>query len=251
MDASEQRIDLLRALDPASYMAGSGLEPDPWQVDFLRSEQDALLNCTRQGGKSTVTAALAAHTATYSEKSLTLLVSPSLRQSGELFRKVKGIYRGGQYRQDVKNESALQLELASGSRVVSLPGKPDTILGYSAVDLLVIDEASRVPDELYYAVRPMLAVSGGRLVALSTPFGKRGWFFREWTEGGDKWLRFRVTADDCPRITQKFLDGERASMGDWWFRQEYYCEFVQALDSVFSHDHVMGAVTDEVEPLFS
>jgi hypothetical protein len=45
--------------------------------------------------------------------------------------------------------------------------------------MLVIDEASRVDDTLYLAVRPLLAVSGGRLVALSTPFGKRGWFHDE------------------------------------------------------------------------
>ena len=66
-------------------------------------------------------------------------------------------------------ESALRLELANGSRVVSLPGDEKNIRGYSGVTLLVIDEAARVADELYYAVRPMLAVSQGRLVALSTP----------------------------------------------------------------------------------
>ncbi len=43
---------------------------------------------------------------------------------------------------------------------------------------LKIDEAARVSDELYRAVRPMLATSGGRIVLLSTPFGKRGFFFR-------------------------------------------------------------------------
>jgi hypothetical protein len=34
--------------------------------------------------------------------------------------------------------------------------------GFSAVWLPLVDEASRVSDELYLAVRPMLAVSGGR-----------------------------------------------------------------------------------------
>jgi hypothetical protein len=73
------------------------------------------------------------------------------------------------------------LELGSGSRIVSLPGTEGTIRGYSAVSLLIGDEAARVSDALYYAVRPMLAVSQGRLLALSTPFGKRGWFCEEWT----------------------------------------------------------------------
>ena len=72
-----------------------------------------------------------------------------------------------------------RLEFANGSRVLSLPGTERTVRGFSEVSLLVIDEAARVDDGLYYAVRPMLAVSGGRLVALSTPYGKRGWFHDE------------------------------------------------------------------------
>ena len=63
--------------------------------------------------------------------------------------------------------------MANGSRLVALPGREETIRSYSGVRLLILDEASRVPDDLYRAVRPMLAVSHGRLVALSTPFGQR------------------------------------------------------------------------------
>jgi hypothetical protein len=37
----------------------------------------------------------------------------------------------------------------------------DTIRGFSAVSMLVIDEASRVSDEMYEALRPMLAVGDG------------------------------------------------------------------------------------------
>ena len=82
-------------------------------------------------------------------------------------------------------ESALRLELANGSRVVSLPGDEGTVRGFSGVSLLVIDEASRVPDDLYRSVRPMLAVSQGRLVCLSTPFGQRGFFYEYWRAGAE------------------------------------------------------------------
>ncbi|MDQ3175559.1 MAG: hypothetical protein M3Q91_17935, partial [Acidobacteriota bacterium] len=87
----------------------------------------------------------------------------------------------------VASESALELEFSNSSRIVALPGKESTIRGFSGVSLLIVDEASRVPDELYQAVRPMLAVSGGDIVLLSTPFGKRGFFHHEWTEGGADW----------------------------------------------------------------
>src|SRR4029434_3443645 len=97
-------------------------------------------------------------------------------------------------------ESALRLELANGSRIISLPGDEGTIRGFSGVAMLIIDEAALVADSLYYSVRPMLAVSRGRLVALSTPFGKRGWFHDEW-HGAGAWQRLKVTAQDCPRIS--------------------------------------------------
>ncbi len=243
--------DLAIALDPALMMTRAGLPPDPWQADLLRSQaKQALLLCTRQAGKSTVTAALALHEAMYHAPSLVLLLSPSLRQSGELFRKVADYYRLFSGAAPADSETVLRLELTNGSRIISLPGKESTIRGYSGVSLLIVDEASRVSDDLYFSVRPMLAVSGGRLIGLSTPFGKRGWFFETWENGGSNWRRTQVTAYDCPRISREFLDEERAAMGSWWYRQEYECEFVDTVDSVFTYDEVQSAVDDGIQSLF-
>ena len=113
----------------------------------------------------------------------------------------------------------------------------------------MVDEASRVSNELYFSVRPMLAVSGGRLICLSTPFGKRGFFFEEWENGGG-WERIRITANDCPRIPKSFLEEERQALGTYWFQQEYFCEFMQTVDQVFDYDLIATALSDEVEPLF-
>jgi hypothetical protein len=167
-----------------------------------------------------------------------------------LFRKVTAFYGLVADASPAEAESALRLELANGSRIVSLPGKEETVRGFSGVTLLVIDEAARVADDLYRSVRPMLAVSGGRLIALTTPFGKRGWFHAAWTDGGDVWRRVKVTANNCPRISPEFLDEERAALGDWWFRQEYECEFVETSDQLFLDEQVMGAFADDIRPLF-
>ena len=243
--------DLALALDPARLMQTSGLPPDPWQAALLRSSASRiLLLCSRQSGKSTTTASLALHTALYQPRALVLLLSPSLRQSQELFRKVLTAYRTLAAPVPAEQESALRIELANGSRLVALPGTESTIRGYSGVRLLIIDEAARVSDDLYYSVRPMLAVSGGRLVALSTPFGKRGWFHQEWTHG-QQWERVKIPAHDCPRISPAFLEDERRSLPAMWFNSEYMCEFNEAEDSVFLYEHVMGAVTPEVQPLFA
>ncbi len=240
--------DLATALDPVLLAQAVGLEPDDWQARLLRSSADRiLLNCCRQSGKSTMAAILALHMALYQPGSLVLLLSPALRQSQELFRKVLAIYRVLAQSFPAETETKLTLELENGSRIVSLPGKESTIRGFSAVRLLIVDEAARVPDELYYSVRPMLAVSGGRLIALSTPFGTRGWWYEAW-RSADPWERFEVPANECPRIPPAFLEEERRNLGEWWFAQEYECRFLDAETAAFRSEDVEQAFAEEVEP---
>lgn len=239
-------------LSPVELAQACGIEPDPWQRDLLESPaQQTILLCCRQAGKSTVSALLALHQALYTPDSLVLLLSPSQRQSQELFRKVRDSYNALEAKPAVSLESALRLEFANNSRVVVLPAREGTVRGFSGVSLLVVDEASRVPDELYQACRPMLAVSGGRLILLSTPFGSRGFFWREWVEGGSDWKRVKITAEQCPRIPKEWLEQERNRIGDWWFSQEYLCHFVDSLDQVFASSDIMRAITDEVKPLWT
>jgi hypothetical protein len=247
MLARDLARDLAFALDPARVAIEMGLDPDPWQARFLRSPgRRILLNCSRQSGKSTVTALLAAHTALYDPGALVLLLSPTQRQSHELFRKALDAYRTIPTAIPITQESALRMELANGSRIVALPGKEETVRGFSGVGLLAVDEAARVPDQLYYSVRPMLAVSGGRLVALSTPFGTRGWWWEAW-RSEEAWERYQVPATECPRITREFLEEERRAMGEWWFAQEYGCEFLDAETQPFGREDVERAFEEEVE----
>jgi hypothetical protein len=229
----------------------AGLSPDPWQRDLLGSTaRQEILLCSRQSGKSTAVAILATHAATAHPGSLVLVLAPALRQSQELFRKIRDVHAalGAAAPADVENR--LSLELANGSRIVTLPGKEATIRGFSGVSLLIVDEASRVDDALYQAVRPMLAVSGGRIVLLSTPFGKRGFFYTEWTDGGPAWRRTKITAHDCPRIDPAWLEAERAAIGDWWFNQEYLCAFVETTDAAFRFDDIQAAFATDATPLW-
>jgi hypothetical protein len=239
-------IDLAMALDPVQMAHSAGVEPDPWQSRLLRSQsQRLLLNCSRQVGKSTVTATLSVHTVLYEPRSLVLLLSPSLRQSQELFRKCLEIYRALDRPVPAEAENALSLDLENESRIVSLPGKEGTIRGMSGVRLLIIDEASRVPDALYKSVRPMLAVSGGRLVLLSSPFGTRGFFWEEW-KSRDRWDYYEVPATKCPRIPPEFLEEEKEAMGEWWYEQEYLCQFKDALTAAFRSEDIERIVSKEV-----
>jgi len=243
--------DLLRAIDPVMLCEGIGMEPDPWQIDTLRSgDGRILLNCHRQSGKSTVAGLLAVHTAIYEPGSLVPVFSPSMRQSGELFKKALVMYQQIGRPVIAEAENQLSLSLENGSRILSLPGNEGTVRGFSGARLIIIDEASRVADALITAVRPMLAVTGGRLIAMSTPHGKRGWWYEAWANGGPAWKRVLVTADQCPRITAAFLEEERTSgIGEAMFRQEYFGEFVETSDQVFGEETVKKAFSRDVEAL--
>ncbi len=213
-------------VDPALILKERAMRPDPWQRQMLLSQaRQILLNCSRQSGKSTTVAALALHTAMCRPGGLVLLLSPSLRQSQELFRKVTECYSAIGRTIETRAMNQTRMEFETNSRIICLPGKEETIRSFSGVDLLIIDEAARVPDDLYRSVRPMLAVSSGRIICLSTPFGKRGFFHEEWEQGGDRWLRFRIPWRDCPRIRPEFIDLEKQSMGESWGRQESECSF--------------------------
>jgi terminase large subunit-like protein len=243
--------DLARALDPALIAADCGLTLDPWQAELMRSTAArVLLLCARQTGKSTVSALIALATAVLQPGALVLLVSPSQRQSGELFRVVLRNLHALPGAPNITAESALRLELANASRIVALPGDERTIRGFAGAALVVLDEASRIEDELIAAVRPMLATSQGRLIALSTPFGKRGFFFEAW-HGDPSWHRVRIAASDCPRISKEFLEEELRELGAQRFSEEYQLEFLDSSEAVFPTGIIDQAFSTEVKPLWS
>jgi len=231
--------------------ADLGLTLDPWQASALSTDADQiLLLASRQAGKSTTAGLMALHEAVYAPGSLTLVVSPSERQSKRLLRSVRRLY-GGKLRSVAPPVSVgiLSIELRNGSEIHALPGSEATIRGFSAVDLLIVDEAARVSDALYASIRPMLAVSNGRLVALSTPWGKQGWIYEAW-EAPAGWHREKVTAEQCPRIAPAFLARELETIGRWMYRQEYGCEFLEPDDALFTYADIAAAISSDVAPLF-
>jgi hypothetical protein len=211
--------------------------------------RQVILNCTRQWGKSTIAAAKAVHRAYTQPNSEVLVASPSDRQSAEFLRKASRMVAELGIRPRGDGDNPVSLLFPNGSRIVGLPGSEGTVRGFSAVSLLLIDEASRVEDRLYKALRPMLATTNGDLWLLSTPCGKRGFFYEEWQHGGDAWLRISVPATECPRISAEFLENERNTLEADWFAQEYMTTFVDNGMSYFSRDLIEAAFDKSVEAL--
>ncbi len=243
-------------LRPALVMEQAGDTPDPWQRRLLESHwQRLLVCCGRQFGKSAAVGALVVRTALVEAPATVLILSASQRQSAEFFSRhvVRLMQRLKWPVRPARVPNVFSLELVNGSRIIALPDSQESIVGYSAVDLLVIDEASRVSDDLYHYTKPMLATSRGRMVASSTPYGKRGWFFEQW-EGGRGWQRHQALAppagEGCPRISAAFLAEELREKGPRRFGQEYLGSFLDTVDALIPGADIAAALRGEAAPLF-
>jgi hypothetical protein len=238
-------------LDPVLLMQAASMEPDPWQVRFLRSTSPRImLMCGRQMGKSTITGFKALSRGISVPDSLILLVSRSQDQADELFLKIcKTYYATGQIVPAVRPPSKSELSLVNGARIIALPNNEETIRCYSSVSLLIVDEAARVQDSIFAAVTPMLAVSRGDMVWLSTPRGRRGLFGQEWESSNPEWERIRARASQCPRIPPEFLAEERRRLGERMYQQEYEAEIVEFEDTVFSPESIDSAFDSDLPAL--
>ena len=209
---------------------------DSVQSQILRSRHKRIIiNCHRQWGKSAISSFLCLHTAIYRPRSLSLLVAPSLRQSSENFRKVLDALNLGD-RPELQEDTKLSLKLSNGSRIVALPGSQRTIRGFSAPDLIVIDEDGQAEDELFEGVYPMLTSNvNGRMVLCSTPWLPSGHFHKIWTEG-DGWLKICIKASQNPRLSPETIAEAKLQLSPQAFARDYECEFVEPEGQIFSSE---------------
>jgi len=271
--------DYLRKLrDDAVYFAETLLRDfaDPrkplklfwYQKKILRSKANRiLLNISRQTGKSSIAIIMAIHHAVTNHNRQILIISRSQEQSSDLLRKLTKVVMDSELKADVVLNSTTKLSFKNGSLIASLPTSEATIRGY-APHLVILDEAAMFPDdELFAAVRPMLAATHGRLVLMSTPKGKRGFFwnmFNKWCEQVDAEvfnMPYIITASavelygldpslvgtiTCPLHDLEFYDIEREQMTSIKFKQEYESRFVDESDAWFPYEMFMPLMRDNI-----
>ena len=223
--------------------------PDLWQREALSQiitlRENLILCCSRGAGKTETVSAAA-----YVEAcngGYCMILSRSDRQAMRVFSRVAG-YAAKWNVVGITRETMHELHFANGGRVIALPCREDTIRGEHGVTLLIIDEAARVPDAFYGAVTPMIAIAGGHVVLLSTPFGKRGFFWKEWDGQGDEnWRRHEYPWQMCPRLKEEFIQAEVRRHGQLWVDQEYGCQFVATESTVFDVDAMLSCFDPNLE----
>ncbi|AZI56952.1 terminase [Nakamurella antarctica] len=241
--------DAAAALDPVAFGRRVEFVAEPWQERLLRTiASRVVVNCARQVGKTTTTAIKSVHTALYRPNSLVLLFSPGQRQSNEMLRRCRAVYNACGRPVKAKADSESTLELENGSRIVSLPGTEGTSRGFAGARLLILDEASRVDDDIFASVLPMVA-SDGQIIALSTPWGRRGWFHKLDTDLGNGWERHKVTAYESAQYSANRIAQIKAALGAYVFASDYECQFGDTDSQMFNTELIRAAFTHNVTPL--
>lgn len=241
------------------------LELDDLFTRYLDSTaEELLLLWSRQTGKTTGAAAKVCHKAVFYPETLCLIVSASQRQSSRLqhtvTRFIHKLHRKAEWKEIPGREaeipedvgvpklvraSSLSLELDNGSEVISVPASPDTVRGYSP-NMIVVDEAAFTPDAVYHSIRPMRAATNAPLCVLSSAGAKRGFFYEAWTKEAH-WEKIEIKATDCPRITRKFLDGEKAVLPEKVWHREYNNEFMDLEGAALDEETIQAMFEHGVE----
>ena len=221
---------------------------DPWQKEILKTKGNIVLRSGRQAGKSTIISVLVGDYAKKNKNKCVLVIASVERQAQLLFEKILDyIYKN--YKDYIKRgkdkPTKSKLTLTNGTIIRCLPTGLSGygIRGYT-IDLLVADEAAFINDEVWQAVTPMISTrikTGARIVLLSTPMGKDGYFYRCFND--PSFTTFHVSSEDCPRISEEFLAQEKIRMSELEYAQEYLGEFVDEIRQLFSNELIRSCMT--------
>jgi hypothetical protein len=229
------------------------MELDPWQKTILESDTDIVVRSGRQVGKSTIIAKKAADYALKNSEKTILIIASVERQAYLLFEKVLNEIWEHNYKSICKGKdrpTKHKIQLTNGSTIYCLPTGMSGygIRGYT-VDLLIADEAAFIPEAVWTAVTPMLSVTGGKKILISTPFGKGGYFYDCFND--DNYTKFHISSEDCKRIPKEFLERERKRMTKLQFAQEYLGEFVDELRQYFPTELIQKICILQTAPTIS
>ena len=262
------------SLSPVKYYRSLGFDPYEWQVCIIEGGgKRKVVNGARQSGKSTVVAGKPCYVARFKPGSLSVVLAATQKQAVEDMHKIRDFMAHDKSYPKITRDSDELLELENGSRIVVVTATERAARGYSAPDIVVIDEASRVEDVVYTGgVRAMLNNNPScEVLVISTPNGKSGFFWRIWNS--PRWERIWVRAPFdvlggrlipvqdvyCPEGVKLFYSPRHGDveeqeehlleMGERLYRQEMLCEFVESETQVFKYADIDSMFSRPALPL--
>ena len=234
----------------AAFASEVGHPLTDWQARSLElPTRVTAIVAPRQSGKSRSLAMLALWSAFRSPDLRVLIVSAGEEASRRLLAEVRRVASSSPLlRGSIVDEMAGLLTLSNGSEVRSVPASERAVRGWT-VDLLLVDEAALVPDDLLLgaAIPTTAARSDARIVLASSAITASGAFFDQvmlGEQGSEHVRSHRWKLADCGWITPSAIAAARESMSDLRFRAEYEGEFAGSADALLTRDVIDRATAD-------
>ena len=232
---------------------------DKWQEEIIGTKGNICLRSGRQVGKSTVISHKVGIYATSHKNKNVMVISAVERQAYLLFEKILFYLEQNHKKMIMKGKdrpTRSKLKLTNGTVIHCLPTGLSGmgIRGYT-IDLLIADEAAFIPEAVWDAVTPMLIMTGGDTILLSTPFGKGTYFHDAFQR--DNYTAFHKTTEEVIRereISDEWteairdtnlinLEHEKKTKTKLAFAQEYLGEFVDELMQLFPTKVIESCMT--------
>ena len=206
-----------------------------------------LILAPRQTGKSTAVAVRVLFEAMSHENAMILLASASSRQSGQIMEKARKMAISLNLKILPPPSKCDGFSLANGSEIVALPDNEETIRGFSAPRMIVVDEAAFASEDVFKALEPMLLVSNGTFILLSTPNGQTGHFYDQWHAEKSPWTKLKGSLERCPRVSPEAIEAIRKTTAKEVFQQEFECKFVASGGQVISLETLRKCYRDDFD----
>ena len=229
------------------------LDRDDWQVSLIRRlagldgvpPKKVVAACARQVGKSTTLAVFAAWVM-MCRGEVVALSAPSFRQSLELGKRIRNYLKRFNL-VTVTRDSATDIMLSNGGRLIVLPSQGATARGFT-VNWLLVDEAGYLSEDtdLFEALSPALALADGSIVLSSSPGPCSGTMFSAWNS--PHWYKVRVRAVECHRISPEFLESQRELLTPEAYNREYEALFIESGGKLISAESLAACIDTDPDP---
>ena len=251
MSVSVDTLDRARR-DPvvfADLLIGQPLWPH--QVEVVRSTARYRVLCAgRRSGKTRVFGVLALHGAFSRPGFKVLIVSSGVDSAKNMFADISGMAMGSAHlRGSVADDLTRELTLSNGSTIKCVPSSMKQVRSTEA-DLLIVDEAGFVDQDIWEAAEPVVgARPGARVLIASSPWRGPGHFFHDlWRQGMDapdsEVRSWHWPSTVSPLVDQVWLEAVRRRNAPDYFAREYLAEWTDESGAYFSSDELMAAVAD-------
>ena len=237
------------------------LQLDTWQEEILSYDGHILLCTGRRVGKTQIMAIKAGRYMIKHPKSQIVVISISEDQA-KLIINMALYYLEQNYRKEIakkhKKPTLTKIELRNGSTMLARPvgNTGDAVRGFEG-NILIIDEASRMPEIAFAAATPVLLTTGGKIWMCSTPFGKQGYFYKSWL---NKHKRYKIWHQSSEEVLNnrkisyswtkqqkqeslEYLAEEKKDKSELEYGQEYLGLFIEDLRQFFPDKIVIDAQT--------